>query len=78
MHLRASFDASPRTAISGGAVTTSGAQTYNDPVTLGANAVVGVEFDSSEIGQMMTEVLAYGTAVVVEKELATSSPVRLS
>ena len=33
----------------------------------GANAVIGVQFDSSEIGYM-TELLAYGTAVVVEKE----------
>jgi uncharacterized protein YbjQ (UPF0145 family) len=33
---------------------------------LGANAVIGVRFDSSEIGQTMTEIVAYGTAVVVE------------
>ena len=33
---------------------------------MGANAVVGVRFDSSEIGQTLTEVVAYGTAVVVE------------
>jgi uncharacterized protein YbjQ (UPF0145 family) len=45
---------------------------------MGANAVISVEFDSSEIGQMMTEVLAYGTAVVIEKETAASSPVRLT
>jgi uncharacterized protein YbjQ (UPF0145 family) len=45
--------------------------------TLGANAVLSVEFDSSEIGQIMTEVLAYGTAVVVEKDEAPTSPVRL-
>ena len=32
---------------------------------MGANAVVGVRFDSSEIGQTMTEVVAYGTAVVI-------------
>jgi uncharacterized protein YbjQ (UPF0145 family) len=44
---------------------------------LGANAVVSVEFDSSEIGQTMTELLAYGTAVVVEKDETPSSPVRL-
>jgi uncharacterized protein YbjQ (UPF0145 family) len=30
---------------------------------LGANAVVGVRFDSSEIGQQLTEIVAYGTAV---------------
>lgn len=35
---------------------------------MGANAVVMMRFDSSEIGQNMSEVLAFGTAVVVEKE----------
>ncbi|MDD9149125.1 MULTISPECIES: YbjQ family protein [unclassified Sporolactobacillus] len=34
----------------------------------GANAVVMMRFDSSEIGQSMSEVLAFGTAVIVEKE----------
>lgn len=33
---------------------------------MGANAVVMMRFDSSEIGQNMSEVVAYGTAVVVE------------
>jgi len=32
---------------------------------LGANAVVGMRFDSSEIGQSLTEIVAYGTAVIV-------------
>jgi uncharacterized protein YbjQ (UPF0145 family) len=32
---------------------------------LGANAIVAMRFDSSEIGQQFTEVVAYGTAVVV-------------
>ena len=32
---------------------------------LGANAVIAMRFDSSEIGQSMTEIVAYGTAVVV-------------
>lgn len=32
---------------------------------LGANAIAGVRFDSSEIGENMSEILAYGTAVVV-------------
>lgn len=32
----------------------------------GANAVVMMRFDSSEIGTTMSEVVAYGTAVVVE------------
>jgi len=31
---------------------------------LGANAVVAMRFDSSEIGQQLTEIVAYGTAVL--------------
>ena len=34
---------------------------------LGANAVIGVRYDATEIGQGVTEVLCYGTAVVVEQ-----------
>ena len=34
---------------------------------LGANAVVGVRYDATEIGQGITEVLCYGTAVYVER-----------
>lgn len=34
---------------------------------LGANAVVGLRYDATELGQGITEVLAYGTAVIVEK-----------
>ena len=33
---------------------------------MGGNAVVRMMFDSSEMGQTMTEIVAYGTAVVVE------------
>ena len=33
---------------------------------LGANAVLGVRYDATEIMQGVTEVLAYGTAVVVK------------
>jgi uncharacterized protein YbjQ (UPF0145 family) len=35
---------------------------------LGANAIIGFRYDTTEIAQGMTEVLAYGTAVVVEPE----------
>lgn len=35
---------------------------------MGANAVVMMRFDSSEIGQTMSEVVAYGTGVIIEKE----------
>ncbi len=34
---------------------------------LGANAIIGVRYDATELAENMTEVLAYGTAVVVEK-----------
>jgi uncharacterized protein YbjQ (UPF0145 family) len=33
---------------------------------MGANAVVMMRFDSSEIGQAMSEIVAYGTAVTIE------------
>ena len=33
---------------------------------LGANAVIGVRYDATEIGAGVTEVLCYGTAVFVE------------
>lgn len=33
---------------------------------MGANAIVVMRFDSSEIGQTMSEIVAYGTAVVIE------------
>ncbi len=33
---------------------------------IGANAIVGVRYDATELAENMTEVLAYGTAVVVE------------
>lgn len=35
---------------------------------MGANAVVMMRFDSSEIGQSMSEIVAYGTAIIVEPE----------
>ncbi len=33
---------------------------------LGANAIIGLRYDATEIGTGITEVLCYGTAVVVE------------
>lgn len=35
---------------------------------LGANAVIGMRYDATEVMNGVTEVLAYGTAVYVEKE----------
>jgi len=34
----------------------------------GANAIVGVRYDATEVMQGVTEVLCYGTAVVVERD----------
>ena len=34
---------------------------------LGANAIIGMRYDATEIASGITEVLAYGTAVVVER-----------
>lgn len=34
---------------------------------MGANAIIGMRYDANEIMSGVTEVLAYGTAVVVEK-----------
>jgi uncharacterized protein YbjQ (UPF0145 family) len=35
---------------------------------IGANAVIGMRYDATEVMQGVTEVLAYGTAVYVEKQ----------
>lgn len=45
--------------------------------SLGANAVISVGFDTSEIGSVMTEVLAYGTAVKVEPDETRAEAVTL-
>ena len=34
---------------------------------MGANAIIAFHFDATEIASGVTEVLAYGTAVVVER-----------
>ncbi|HEY4554476.1 MAG TPA: YbjQ family protein [Bacillaceae bacterium] len=34
---------------------------------MGANAIIMMRFDSGEIGQNMSEIVAYGTAVVAEE-----------
>jgi uncharacterized protein YbjQ (UPF0145 family) len=45
---------------------------FNDMLShagqLGANAVVGVRYDATEISPGITEVLCYGTAVYVEQQ----------
>lgn len=35
---------------------------------LGANAIIGMRYDANEIATGVTEVLAYGTAVIVERK----------
>lgn len=35
---------------------------------MGANAVIMMRFDSSEIGQTMSEIVAYGTAAILEPD----------
>ena len=43
---------------------------------LGGNAVIAMRFDSSEIGQQLTEIVAYGTAVVVAPSLSARPSLR--
>jgi len=38
-----------------------------EATALGANAIIGMRYDATEIASGITEVLAYGTAVVVER-----------
>ncbi len=44
---------------------------------IGANAVVGVRYDATELMQGVTEVLCYGTAVVVAPEAGSPAPAPL-
>jgi uncharacterized protein YbjQ (UPF0145 family) len=37
---------------------------------MGANAVLMMRFESAEIGQTMSEIVAYGTAAVIERQPA--------
>ena len=39
---------------------------WREARTRGANAIVGMRFDCNEIGEIMSEVVAYGTAVTAE------------
>jgi uncharacterized protein YbjQ (UPF0145 family) len=39
---------------------------------MGANAVVAMRYDANDVMDGVTEVLAYGTAVIIEKEGASS------
>jgi uncharacterized protein YbjQ (UPF0145 family) len=41
---------------------------------MGGNAVISMRFDSSEMATTMTEIVAYGTAVVVEPDASAAQP----
>jgi uncharacterized protein YbjQ (UPF0145 family) len=41
---------------------------------MGGNAVVSMRFDSSELAGTMSEIVAYGTAVVVEADATVTNP----
>ena len=41
---------------------------------MGANAVLSMRLDSSSLGTSMSEIVAYGTAVVVEADATASAP----
>lgn len=42
---------------------------------MGGNAVLSMRFDSSELGNTMSEIVAYGTAVVVTPDANAPQPV---
>jgi uncharacterized protein YbjQ (UPF0145 family) len=41
---------------------------------VGANAVISMRFDSSELSGTMSEIVAYGTAVLVERDKSAKAP----
>ena len=41
---------------------------------MGANAVISMRFDSSELNNSMSEIVAYGTAVVIEADASATAP----
>jgi uncharacterized protein YbjQ (UPF0145 family) len=41
---------------------------------MGANAVLSMRFDSSELNNSMSEIVAYGTAVVIEPDAGAAQP----
>lgn len=40
---------------------------------VGANAIISMRFDSSELSGTMSEIVAYGTAVIVEPDASTAA-----
>ena len=49
-------------------------QMVQNATLMGANAVISMRFDSSELAGTMTEIVAYGTAVIVEPDAAAPPP----
>ena len=45
---------------------------------VGANAVISMRFDSSEMASTMTEIVAYGTAVVIVPDAAAPQAIRIA
>jgi uncharacterized protein YbjQ (UPF0145 family) len=41
---------------------------------MGANGVISMRFDSSELANTMSEIVAYGTAVVLQPDASASTP----
>ncbi len=41
---------------------------------MGANAILSMRFDSSQLGGSMSEIVAYGTAVVIEADAGAAQP----
>ena len=41
---------------------------------MGGNAVISMRFDSSELNNSMSEIVAYGTAVVIEPDAGAPQP----
>jgi uncharacterized protein YbjQ (UPF0145 family) len=42
---------------------------------MGANAIISMRFDSSQIGTSMSEIVAYGTAVIIIEDAKAGTPV---
>lgn len=51
---------------------------WQHAMQMGANAVIGLRYDATEVMQGVSEVLCYGTAVVVEASPESRSPVSQS
>ena len=46
----------------------------HNATVVGANAIISMRFDSSELSGTMSEIVAYGTAVIVERDKTAKLP----